>query len=64
MNALIPQKWQPGWRATAVLRQPALFGALAVVAGVLLARLPLLWGAALVGGTAVILLTIIQPLVG
>ncbi|MBP6473130.1 MAG: hypothetical protein KA773_21980, partial [Chloroflexi bacterium] len=64
MNALIPPPWQPGWRATAVLRQSALFGALAVVAGVLLARLPLLWGAALVGGTAVILLTCIQPLVG
>ncbi len=36
----------------------------ALLLGLLLARLPWLWGAALVGGTAVFLITIIYPLVG
>jgi O-antigen ligase len=38
--------------------------AVAVVAGVAVARLPLLWAVGLVGGTAVFLLIFIQPLVG
>ncbi|MCA9874214.1 MAG: O-antigen ligase family protein [Anaerolineales bacterium] len=37
---------------------------IAVAVGLLLARLPVVWGVALVGGTAVFLLTLIQPLVG
>lgn len=45
--------WQPVWFVLAAL-----------VLGVLLARLPLLWGVALVGGTAVFLITILYPLVG
>jgi putative inorganic carbon (hco3(-)) transporter len=44
--------------------QPAGFGLAAAVLGLLLAWLPLVWGAALVGGTAVFLLTLIQPLFG
>ncbi len=36
----------------------------AVLLGILLARLPLVWAVALVGGTAVLLLTFINPLVG
>ncbi len=58
MNALPLRKWKftlwpTGW-----------FLAGALLAGWLLARLPLVWGAALVGGTAVFVLTLIQPLVG
>jgi O-antigen ligase len=45
--------WQPVWFVLAAL-----------VLGVLLARLPLLWGVGLVGGTAVFLITIIYPLAG
>ena len=45
--------WQPIWFVLAAL-----------VLGVLLARLPLLWGMALVGGTAVFLITILYPLAG
>ncbi|HUM71418.1 MAG TPA: hypothetical protein PLK31_21525, partial [Chloroflexota bacterium] len=36
----------------------------AVILGILLARLPLAWAVGLVGGTAVLLLTLINPLVG
>ena len=41
-----------------------IFILLAVVVGVAVARLPVLWGGALVGGTAVFILIIIQPLIG
>ena len=44
--------------------QPVGFVLAALVLGVLLARLPLLWGVALVGGTAVFLITIIYPFAG
>ncbi len=37
---------------------------LAILCGLLIARLPLLWAVGLVGGTAVALLTLINPLVG
>ncbi len=52
-------RWQfaSGW-------QPVWFVLAAVVLGVLLARLPLLWSVALVAGTAVFLITIIYPLAG
>jgi len=58
MNALLPTKWK------AVVWQPAFYLATAVAVGLLLARLPLVWAAALVGGMAVLLLTLIQPLFG
>ena len=58
MNALFPRKLTPQvW-------QSALYFLAALGAGLLLARLPLLWGAALVIGTAVFLLSLIQPFVG
>lgn len=58
MNVLTRKSWMPGTPL------PAWFAVVAVLAGVALARLPLAWGALLVGGTAVFLLTLIQPLVG
>lgn len=44
--------------------QPLGFVLLALALGLLLARLPLVWGVALVAGTAVFLLTIIYPFFG
>ncbi len=44
-------------------KRPWWIGA-ALLVGLALAQLPLLWAGALVGGTAVLLLTLIQPLVG
>lgn len=51
-------------RLTAAPLRPLAFILLAVVAGLMLARLPLLPAVALVGGAAVFLLVVIQPLVG
>ena len=42
----------------------SLLALLAVIVGVAVARLPLLWAVGLVGGTAVLILVFIQPLVG
>ncbi|MBK8988589.1 MAG: O-antigen ligase family protein [Chloroflexi bacterium] len=58
MNGFSPLPW------TSERRSLVWYAALATAVGLLLARLPLLWGAALVGGTAVFLLTLIQPLFG
>ena len=52
------------WKRTTTLRLPLWHAVAATAVGLLLARLPLVWGAALVAGTAVFLLTLIQPLFG
>jgi O-antigen ligase len=44
--------------------QPVCFWIIAVLAGVALSQWSLLWSAALLGGTAIFLLTLIQPLFG
>jgi O-antigen ligase len=52
------------WRWAVADRWPAAIYFLPLLIGLLLARLPLTWAAGLVGGTAVFLLILIQPLVG
>ncbi len=56
--------WTQGYKAVYRHVWAGLVVLAAVVLGLLIARLPVVWAAGLVGGTAVLLLTLVNPLVG